>query len=203
MGSRNDRKISNYFLRNDLQLRMISASLVYMCIVVAAMMTVMFFPIIQKMLTSSDLEVQYAAAQIFLSMNQRLIPAVGVMVGLIFVHQMILSHRICGPLVNFTHTFQRLREGDLTRKVVLRHGDLLKKECEKINEMIDGMAGLIAKARSDNDKLLQLLEETISQIDDQSTRARLEEILTEAKQDADALSKDLSQFKLPDEIRSA
>lgn len=203
MGSRKDRKLRNYFLRNDLQLRMISASLVYMCIVTAVMLTVLFFPLVHQMMTAAEIEVQYAAAQTFLTLSHRLVPAVGVMVLLIFVHQVVLSHRICGPLVNFSHTFRRLGRGDLTRKVVLRHGDYLKKECEKINEMIDGMSALIFRVRRDNDRLVSMLAENVSRIEDRDSQARMEEVLAEAKRQADALRQDLSHFKLPDESRAS
>lgn len=196
MGSRKDRKLKNYFLKNDLQMRMISASVVYMVVVVFFMLAVVLFPVIEKMMLADDIDTRYFAAQTFLLMTRRLLPALVVMLVAIFVHQLVLSHRICGPLVNFTHTFRRIGQGDLTRKIHLRHGDYLKKECDRINEMIDGFSGLIDRIRGDNTRLVALLEDVVSHIEDLDTRKKTEETLAALKENADQVQADLAVFKL-------
>lgn len=198
MGSRKDRKLKNYFINNDLQLRMITSSLIYMFVVVLGMLAVVLFPIIQDMLHEEDIEAQYFAAQTFLLLTQRLVPAVMVLFLAIFIHQIMLSHRICGPLVNFSHTFRRIGEGDLSRKVYLRHGDYLKKECDRINEMIDGFSTMIGRIRGDNQKLMRLLEDTLVHIEDLDTRKKTEDTLTVIKKDAETVMNNLSAIKLPD-----
>lgn len=203
MGSRKDRKLKNYFINNDLQLRMISSSLIYMFVVVLAMLAVVLFPIIQEMMTAEDIDAQYFAARTFLMMTRRLVPAVAIMLAAIFIHQVVLSHRICGPLVNFTHTFKRIGEGDFSRRVFLRHGDYLKRECDRINEMIDGFSVLVARIRGDNRKLMRLLEETLEHIDDLDSRHKTHEKMMAIKRDADVLTRELSQIRLPESPPSA
>jgi len=42
---------------------------------------------------------------------------------LVFIHQLTLTHHICGPLVNFLNTFNKISQGNLARKVQLRFFD--------------------------------------------------------------------------------
>ena len=199
MGGKGNRKLKNFFIYNDLQLRMISSSLIYMVMVVFIMLAVVLLPVIQNMLTAESLDVQYVAAQTFLLMTKRLVPALIVMFIMIFIHQVVLSHRICGPLVNFTKTFKKISEGDLTRKVYLRHGDYLKRECQRINDMIDKFSALINRIKSDNDRLVSVLEEVISHIEDLDTRKKTEQTLSVVKREAELIMDDLSVFKLPED----
>ena len=203
MGTRKDRKLKNFFINNDLQLRMVSSSLIYMFIIVLFMLAVVLLPVIHNMMTDDNIEAQYYAAQTFLLMTKRLVPALVVMMIAILAHQVMLSHRICGPLVNFDQTFRKIGEGDLSRKVVLRHGDCLKRECERINAMIDGFAALIHRARGDNEKLVSLLEEVIEHINDLDTRVKTEKTLATVKRDAEQVMSDLSVIKLPEKAAPA
>jgi nitrate/nitrite-specific signal transduction histidine kinase len=50
-------------------------------------------------------------------------PSMVVLFAFFFIHQLFITHRILGPLVNFTHAFQRVSHADFTSKVTLRKGD--------------------------------------------------------------------------------
>jgi hypothetical protein len=50
---------------------------------------------------------------------------------------MVMVHRICGPLVNFGHTFRRMAQADFTRRVFLRQRDFLHAEALLVNEILD------------------------------------------------------------------
>ena len=127
MAQKYKRKWINYIVDWDLQFRIISQSLIYMFFIVLITVGVILSPLIYNMVFSTNLDVQYQSAQTFLVLVKRLVPAIIVVLVLFTVHQIIITHKICGPLVNFSHTFKRLAEGDLTRKIYLRQGDLLKK----------------------------------------------------------------------------
>jgi methyl-accepting chemotaxis protein len=127
---------------------------------------------------------------------KQLIPALLVILGLYTLHQIIITHRICGPLVNFTHTFSKLAEGDLTRKVYLRQGDYLKKECQKINEMIDGLSGILKRVMTDHEKLITSLEDAMSHVQDIDTKERIASSLEMLKNDASYVTESLSIVKL-------
>ncbi len=74
------------------------------------------------------------------------------------VNQMWVTHKFCGPLVNFTNSFKKIAQGDLTRKVVLRSRDLLKEEAGRFNEMIDDLSHHIEALKNDNRLLLSTLK---------------------------------------------
>ena len=128
MTATNHRKLRNYLLSNSIQLRVILIMLLHMLLVLATTMAVTLSPLVKDMLFSTDLQVQYQAAQRFLEMVRTLIPAVAAIFLLVFLHQVVITHRVCGPLVNFSNTFKRIAEGDLTRTIRLRRGDYLSAE---------------------------------------------------------------------------
>lgn len=200
MGSRKDRKFRNYLINRDIQLRIISANLLYMAAVVLITMGVALSPLVMDIFFSTDLNVQYQSSQTFLALIQSLIPALLLMLVLIFLHQLMMTHRICGPLVNFNNSFQRISRGDLTRKVFLRQGDYLKDECNRINEMIDGLAALIARFRSNHARLIVELEDTLSRVEDIHTRNEINEVLGLIKNQAAAVHDDLAIFQLSGDL---
>ncbi|MFC1859936.1 hypothetical protein ACFL9U_18180 [Thermodesulfobacteriota bacterium] len=195
MPSRRDRKLKNYLINNDLQLRVILIILLHMILVVIITVGVSLSPFIQDMLLTQDLEIQYRAAQMFLHLIKRLIPAVAAIFFLVFLHQVIITHRICGPLVNFSNTFTKIAQGDLTRKIYLRKGDYLKNECDRINTMVDNLGDLISQVGKDQAKLMSLLEETLTRVEDVEACTRIDDALQLIKHQAEAVSQKLESFR--------
>lgn len=196
MESRHDRKFRHYLINNDLQLRVIGYSLVYLAVIMAITCATIFYPVLRDMMMSEGVEIQYRAAQTFLILIKRLALAAIFAFVLTFLHQVLISHRICGPLVNFTNTFNKVKEGDLTRTVHLRKIDYLKGESLVINEMLDSLRQRIGKIKEDNDRLAESLEDFSNRIegitDDPETKA----VLADAKHHAAALAQDVGAFKL-------
>lgn len=188
------RQWRNFLVNRNLQLRIIFTNLIYMLLIIIATLAVQFSPLLQDMYLSGDIEVQYQAAQIFLPLLQRFLPAVVVMFILIFLHQMLFTHRIFGPLVNFAHTFDKMSQGDLTRKVRLRKGDFLDNETEKINRMNDSINQHIRQSRQDIDQLVEGMEKLLKQAQEQD-REQLLASLAEIHEQAVAARRNLSVFK--------
>jgi len=111
MGSKKDRKLKNYLVNNDIQLRLVFTNMLYLLLIIVATMAMVLSPLYHDMFLATDLEIQFKAAQTFLLVTKRLIPSVIAMFTLIFLHQILITHRICGPLINFTKTFKKWREG--------------------------------------------------------------------------------------------
>ena len=145
---------------------------------------------------STDMETQYRAAQTFLILVKQLAPAVILLLLLFILHLITVTHRICGPLVNFRHTFSRLKEGDLSRRVYLRQGDYLKKECEIINGMIDGLSHIVSQVMEDQKKLISDLEDMISKTHDLDTKEKLAAALQIITADARRVMETLSRFQV-------
>jgi methyl-accepting chemotaxis protein len=198
MTGRKDRKWRNYLLHHDLQLRMISYSAIYMVVMLTITCVLMVYPLLQDMLLAEQIEVQYRAAQNVLTLMRGLIPAVVLLFILFFIHQVLITHRICGPLINFSHTFEKVGRGDLTRKVYLRQQDHLKLESQRINTMVEGLTGRVQQIKKDGDRLLHLLEQAAADIESIGSRQHFETTLNTLKSEARQLTADLSKFKLPE-----
>ena len=190
------RKLRNYLINKDLQIRLIRNNLFYLLICVIVTVSVLLYPLIHDMMLLPDLESQYRAAQTFLLLVKWLVPSILIVLILFMGHTIIITHRICGPLVNFTHTFDRLAQGDLTRKVYIRKGDYLKSECERINLMIEGISDIINRLFKDHNQLLATLLSLNGQVNDTETKEKLEYSLKIIRQDVEYVSDTLSKFKV-------
>jgi methyl-accepting chemotaxis protein len=190
------RKLRNYLINKDLQLRLIRNNLFYLLICVIVTVSILLYPLIHDMMFLPDIESQYHAAQTFLLLVKWLVPAILIVLVLFMGHTIITTHRICGPLVNFTHTFDKLAQGDLTRKVYIRKGDYLNSECERINLMIDGISGIINRLFANHNQLLVTLQSLNEQAKDTETKEKLESSLKIIRQDVEYVSDTLSRFKV-------
>ena len=190
------RKLRNYLINKDLQIRLIRNNLFYLLICVIVTVSILLYPLIHDMMFLPDLEGQYRAAQTFLLLVKWLVPAIVIVLVLFMGHTIITTHRICGPLVNFTHTFDSLAQGDLTRKVYIRKGDYLKSECARINLMIDGISGIINRLFANHKQLLATLQSLNEQAKDIETKEKLEASLKIIMQDGEYVSETLSRFKI-------
>jgi methyl-accepting chemotaxis protein len=199
MGTTYKRSFKNYLINKDLQLHLLAQSFIYASVMIMASIGIILYPLIHDIIILDDLDRQYEAAQTFLSLAKRLVPAILILLVLFMGHLIAITHRICGPLVNFTHTFNKLGEGDLTRKVHLRKGDYLRSECERINHMIDGLSDLINRLRSDHGKLMITLQDIKERVRDTGTEEKIEVTLEIIRLEAKYLSDTLSRFKIEED----
>jgi methyl-accepting chemotaxis protein len=155
------RKIANYLINRNVQLKLATTNLFYMVLVIAAVILMAVFPFYQDIFSLDDLCSQYLSTRLFLVLTERMIVALIFILVLAFFHQIFTSHQICGPLYNFSRTFECMKSGDLTRKVFLRRTDMLKNEAQEINEMIDGLSAIVEGAKKNQLLLSRKLEKVI------------------------------------------
>jgi len=132
-----NRSWKNFLVRKDLQLPIITANLAFLAIVATVLIAVLLSPLYYDMLNAKDLWVQHVSGNLFLILLRRIGLAMLLILVMAAAHQIILSHRFCGPLVNFGHTFDKMLQGDYSRKVHLRKNDFLKAEAARVNAIID------------------------------------------------------------------
>jgi methyl-accepting chemotaxis protein len=190
------RKLSNYLINKDLQLRLIRNNLFYLLLCVLITVSILFYPLIHEMMFVPEIENQYRAAQAFLLLIKWFVPAILTVLILFTGHTIIVTHRICGPLINFTRTFDRVAHGDLTGKVFIRKGDYLRSECNRINLMIDGIAGIINRLFTNHNQLRANLQSLSDEEQDPQIKEKLDASLQIVKQDALYISDTLSSFKV-------
>jgi len=186
----NNRKLKNYLIKKDVQLKIAISNLVYMLLMVAVIVLTILSPLYLDIFQSIDLCNQYFSAKMFIILLERLAFALLILLILAFLHQIVLTHKFCGPLVNFVKTFKKISEGDLTRKIFLRRYDFLQNEADQVNEMMDGLSSLVAKIKKENSLLLSMLEEaTGSGKAPEKTDAALKKAAEHANQCRQHLSK--------------
>jgi signal transduction histidine kinase len=110
------------------------------------------------------------------------------------ISQILLTHKICGPLVNFTNSYQKMSQGDLTRPVRLRSGDLLVEEAEQFNAMVSGLSKHIEALSQDNRNLLAKLKELSADTVDQGKLKQAREFI---KENEHSIITHLERLKLP------
>jgi len=181
-----ERKLKNYVINRSLQLRLIFVSLGYMAIILAVTLAFTLLPVLHTMFDTADPNAQYESAQTFLLLAQRLVPAVLVLCLFFFAHLVIMTHRICGPLVNFTHTFEAMADGDLSRRIQLRQKDYLQEEADMVNEVLDNLKDHMTALQAENDALAESLKKSTVP----------PEALDEARRRSDRLSVMIGAFHL-------
>jgi methyl-accepting chemotaxis protein len=191
------RKIRSYFINKRIQLRIALTNLMYMILVVSVVVLSILAPFYFDIFQPSELCRQYLSAKIFIVLLERLAVAVGVLLLVAFIHQIIMSHKFCGPLVNFVHSFKTVSKGDLTRRIYLRRYDFLNDEARHLNEMIDGLSKQIADIKKENKMLVSNLEEAANPGASQSINSSA---LRDAQKHAAACRQLLANFKLSEEF---
>lgn len=155
------RKIQNYLIAKDIQLRIVVTNFLYLCLIALILVLTVLSPYFYDIFHKEELWVQYLSAKTFLVLLDRLVIALPIIFVISFIHFIVLTHRFCGPMINIKHTLQELSRGNFTRKVFLRKHDFLKQEAAILNHAMDQLSGHFEDIREDNTALLVMLEEKL------------------------------------------
>ena len=154
---KNRRRWQNILINKKVQVRITAINLVFMVIAVFLNTAVM--------LSSSLCNIYYAEGSQFWKFvdmyalsSEILTFSLTAAFVLAFFCQIIITHQVCGPLVNFKNSFNKISQGDLTRKVHLRKNDLLKNEAAQFNQMIDHLSAHIEEVKKDNQLMYSFLK---------------------------------------------
>lgn len=188
MPQEHKRQLKNLFINRSLQLKLVFISLGYMAIMLAITLSFTLLPVLNTMFGTTDPHVQYQSAQTFILLAQRLVPAVLFLFFLFFIHLVLMTHRVCGPLVNFTHTFECMAEGDFTRRIHLRKKDYLNDEAEMINEVLDNLKDHVTAIQEES----HALEESLKKAEANPTP----DALAQARKQSEKVSELVGAFHL-------
>jgi len=188
------RKWRNFLIRKDIQLRLAIYNLLFLLFAIGIVMATALIPLYTNFQNPENLWSQHFSAKFFIVIIDRLAMAFAGIFALAFIFQIVITHRFAVPLINFGKTFQKITEGDLTRKVSLRRKDFLHREASQVNAMTDALAKLIANIKEDNDLLLLILEDATN---GKMKSDQLEAKLLEALKQASRCKANLSTLKIP------
>jgi len=155
----NQRQLKNYLIANKIHFKMMLANLMLMLLVVLVILGSVLYPFYQEIFKINDLYAQHYSAKFFIVLLDRLSLALFAVLLISLIYQMMINHKFCGPLVNFSNTFKKISQGDLTRKIFLRRYDFLKNEAAQVNDMIDFLSDRIMTLKKDHDHLLSAIED--------------------------------------------
>lgn len=191
--TRNRRQLKNYLIANKIHFKMMLANLILMLLVFVVILGEVLFPFYQEIFTIHDIYAQHYSAKFFVVLLDRISLALVVVLLISLIYQMIINHKFCGPLVNFSNTFKKISQGDLTRKIYLRRYDFLKNEAAQVNDMIDSLSDHIMTLKKDHDQLLSTLKkESGSEME----RAEYQNCLETIRKQVDICHNHLSIFKI-------
>jgi len=189
----NQRQLKNYLIANKIHFKMMLANLMLMLLVVLVILGSVLYPFYQEIFKINDLYAQHYSAKFFIVLLDRLSLALFAVLLISLIYQMMINHKFCGPLVNFSNTFKKISQGDLTRKIFLRRYDFLKNEAAQVNDMIDFLSDHIMTIKKDHDRLLSTLYEVSGS---QMERAEYQNALETIRKQAEICQNHLSVFKI-------
>ena len=152
---RNRRKLKN-FIVNKKQLILVVISTIYFFLSVVGILTAIIAPVYSDIFNSNDAVDQREAAKVFILLSEKLGIALSAIFLITITSLVWGTHRFFGPLINFSNIFKKVTGGDLTARVLLRRGDLLKSEAHLANEMIQSLAMTISDVKQQNHLLVPL-----------------------------------------------
>ena len=188
------RKIKNYLIMKNVQMKIAFTNLIYMLVVIAIVLAAVLSPFYSDISQADELCGQYFSAQIFIVLLERLFVALLGLMVIAFFHQVLITHKFCGPLVNIFNSVRQISRGDLSRKIFLRKYDFLQHEASQVNRMMDNLSALIMEMRQENDLILATLD---SANNNRTDPEKLHACLNKATTHAQICQEQLSQFRLP------
>ena len=191
----NQRQLKNYLVANKIHFKMMLANLILMLLVFAVVIGAVLYPFYHEIFKINDIYAQHYSAKFFVVLLDRLSLALIAVLLISLLYQMIINHKFCGPLVNFSHTFKKISQGDLTRKIFLRRHDFLKNEAAQVNDMIDSLSEHIMTLKRDHGLLMATLEDVTA---GEMVPTEYQNALETLKKQADIYHKHLSVFKIDD-----
>ena len=193
--SENRRQLKNYLVVNKFHFKLLIINLIYVLLIFAVIVWGVLFPFYRDIFQVSDIYAQHYSAKFFIVLLNRASIALLVLILFSLLYQVMINHKLCGPLVNFSNTFRKISQGDLTRKIFLRRYDFLKNEAAQVNDMINSLSGLITNLKKDHDRLLSALVDIPVT---ETTQDEYQNLVEKLKKQADICNQHLSKFKIDD-----
>jgi methyl-accepting chemotaxis protein len=152
--TKGNRKLKNYLFVNKAQVTIGLGNMLLLTLVFGIICVAILSPFFSDIFHSEDLQLQALSAKIFILLLERSAVAFGIIIMLVGTYQMIIVHRVCGPIVNFDNSLDALSKGDLTNKAHLRRHDFFRDEAEKLNQGLAMLTTVIGDQQTSNEEIL-------------------------------------------------
>jgi len=187
-----------YIVDKRLQFRLLVYNGFYFLVITAAIWAGLFLPLALD-LSNPNLSIaeQGEVAGKILYLHSRLGPILLIVFVILGIHSVLVSHRIAGPLYRFKATFNQVAQGDLSKVVSIRKGDLLVNEQTKIEEMIGTLSSRLKNIKKEQAAMEQALQSLLKSQDNLSENMA-KEAIAQLEGCHLRLKKELEYFKLSD-----
>ncbi len=185
------------FIVDTIQYRIIGVSLLYFFAIIMVFAGVLFVPLMFQLNgdSLSSPAVQQAANQ-FLVLHTRLWPPVLVLMGLLVIHNVVVSHRIAGPLFRIRNELKKIGDGNLFVHIRLRNNDYLDKEADSINRMVDALRGKVQGIEENHKKANSVLVD-LQRAVIRGSADEMNNKIDELNMTLDALRGNIDEFQIP------
>jgi methyl-accepting chemotaxis protein len=192
------RKLKNYMFVNKAQVIIGISNLIIFLLMAGLMIFAVLSPLYSSIFQSGDVHLQNISSKIFLMLLERLAIVFTILFVILFLNQSLVVHRICGPLVSFKLTLDKIGAGNFTRKINLRRRDLFQQEAAQINELLDNLSAMLSNLRGYHQTIAASLDKVPKETEQ---KAELQNILNNIAAQNQAASDALSNMKViePDE----
>ena len=176
----NRRQLKNYLIVNKFHFKLLVINLVYALMIFAVIILAVLCPFYRDIFQISDIYGQHYSAKFFIVLLNRLSIALLVLLLFTLLYQVMINHKFCGPLINFS-------------KIFLRRYDFLKNEAAQVNGMIDSLSEHILIIKREYALLLCAIED-MSRVEMEHND--YQNAIETLKKQADICNKHLSVFKI-------
>jgi methyl-accepting chemotaxis protein len=129
------------------QVRLAAAAVAHFAIVVVVLLAVLYGGALVDLVAgdSASWRGRAAAYDLRLLAGRAWLPLLGTVI-LLVLHNVLISHKIAGPLYRFRRYFKKVGEGDLRRPMEVRSRDYLRGDAEVISAMVESLRNRVALA---------------------------------------------------------
>lgn len=160
---KNKRRITNLFINFGVQHRIVVVNLLFMMIVLILIIAIIYTHLLESKMGTSGIW-NFPLGELNISISLKIIFLYALLfITFIFsiISQLWMTHRVCGPLVNFCNTYKRIACGDFLKRIHLRKDDLLQEEAHQFNEMVASISELVSELKTENERLNSAVEEAV------------------------------------------
>jgi len=152
---RNNREIKNLLINFRVQNRIVLVNLFFMMLVMILTMTIIYTHLTEvKNGTESVWKIPLGELTMVFSLKLIMLYTLLFITFILSVlAQLSMTHKVCGPLVNFCNTYKKIARGEFLTRIHLRRNDLLQKEADQFNEMVRTIGELVNELKTENEKL--------------------------------------------------
>jgi hypothetical protein len=147
------RRWRNLLIYPQFQLRLALIHVGFVFLIVLAFAAILFTPLYFRVFSLDAFQINSVTSEPLIQVFNRMGAAIALITVCSIVYHIVLSHRLCGPLVNMGHTIDSVINGDLSRKIHLRHKDFLTDEAERINIMLATLETKINALKTTHDNI--------------------------------------------------